>query len=102
MNDFPSFGSLKAAEYMRYSTDNQTENSIAYQQAKIRKYAAENNIQIVASFQDEAASGTNTDRRGFQALGDSENNLQGNKQCLPAVGSPDEPGCIPVPSIPAS
>lgn len=73
MNDFPSFGSLKAAEYMRYSTDNQTENSIAYQQAKIRKYAAENNIQIVASFQDEAASGTNTDRRGFQALVASAN-----------------------------
>ena len=59
---------LKAAEYMRYSTDNQTENSIAYQQAGIRKYARENNIQIVASYQDEAASGTNTDRKGFQAL----------------------------------
>lgn len=68
MNDLSSFGILPAAEYMRYSTDNQTENSIAYQQTKIRKYAAENNIQIVASFQDEAASGTNTDREGFQAL----------------------------------
>lgn len=68
MNNLADFGILPAAEYMRYSTDNQTENSIAYQQAKIRKYAAENGIQIVASFQDEACSGTNTDRRGFQAL----------------------------------
>ena len=68
MFDLSNFGVLKAAEYMRYSTDNQTENSIAYQQAGIRKYARENNIQIVASFQDEAASGTNTDRKGFQAL----------------------------------
>lgn len=68
MFDLSAFGILRAAEYMRYSTDNQTENSIAYQQAGIRKYAHENNIQIVASFQDEAASGTNTDRRGFQAL----------------------------------
>ena len=68
MLDLSAFGVLKAAEYMRYSTDNQTENSIAYQQAGIRKYARENNIQIVASFQDEAASGTNTDRKGFQAL----------------------------------
>ena len=68
MLDLSIYGALPAAEYMRYSTDNQTENSIAYQQTKIRKYAAENNIQIVASFQDEAASGTNTDREGFQAL----------------------------------
>lgn len=68
MIDLSAFGVLRAAEYMRYSTDNQTENSIAYQQAGIRKYAREHSIQIVASFQDEAASGTNTDRRGFQAL----------------------------------
>ena len=39
MLDLSAFGVLKAAEYMRYSTDNQTENSIAYQQAGIRKYA---------------------------------------------------------------
>ena len=68
MYDLSNFGILPAAEYMRYSTDNQTENSIAYQQAGIRKFARENGIQIVASFQDEACSGTNTDRRGFQAL----------------------------------
>lgn len=62
------FDFLEAAEYMRYSTDNQTDNSIAYQQAGIRKYAAEHNIKIVASYKDEACSGTNTDRKGFQDL----------------------------------
>ncbi len=68
MFDLSDFDLLDAAEYMRYSTDNQTENSIAYQQAGIRKFARENGIRIVASFQDEGCSGTNTDRRGFQAL----------------------------------
>lgn len=57
-----------AAAYARYSTDKQTENSIAYQVTKISQYCAEQEIQIVATYTDEAQSGTNTDRAGFQRL----------------------------------
>ena len=56
---------MKAAEYGRYSTDKQTENSIAYQFNKIREYCKKNDIEIVASYSDEAQSGTNMDRQGF-------------------------------------
>ena len=59
---------MKAAEYGRYSTDRQDENSIAYQFREIRKYCDAHDIQIVASYQDEGCSGTNTDRRGFQRM----------------------------------
>ena len=59
---------MKAAEYARFSTDRQTENSIAYQFTEIRRYCKEHDIQIVASFQDEGCSGTNADRAGFQAM----------------------------------
>ena len=59
---------MKAAEYARYSTDRQDENSIAYQFREIRKYCDEHDIQIVASYQDEGCSGTNTDRQGFQKM----------------------------------
>ena len=43
---------MKAAEYGRYSTDRQDENSIAYQFREIRKYCDAHDIQIVASYQD--------------------------------------------------
>ncbi len=56
---------MKAAEYGRYSTDKQTENSIAYQFNKIREYCKKNDIDNVTSYSDEAQSGTNTDRKGF-------------------------------------
>ena len=59
---------MKACAYARYSTDRQTENSIEYQLAKIREYCAENGILIAATYTDEAESGTNTDRPGFQAM----------------------------------
>ena len=54
---------MRAAEYTRYSTDGQTSNSIAYQQAKIREYCNANNITVVASYADEAETGTNTEDR---------------------------------------
>lgn len=54
--------------YCRYSTDNQTDNSIAYQMAAITKYCSENDIDLCGFFVDEAQSGTNTERRGFQEL----------------------------------
>lgn len=59
---------MKAAEYMRYSTDNQDENSIIYQQTEIRKFCDAHGIPIVASFSDEGRSGTNMDRPGFRAM----------------------------------
>ena len=59
---------MKAAEYARYSTGNQTENSIEYQLDAIRKYCAENGITITATYIDRAESGTNTDRADFQRM----------------------------------
>lgn len=56
---------LKAAAYARYSTDKQTDNSIAYQFNKIQEYCGKNGIQIVSFYSDEAESGTNADRQGF-------------------------------------
>lgn len=57
-----------AAAYARYSTDNQTDNSIAYQMHEITGYCAKNNIRLTHSFIDEGQSGTNTDRAGFQDM----------------------------------
>lgn len=62
---------MKAAAYARYSTDNQTENSIEYQLQEIRAYCSTHDIQIVATFTDEGCTGTNADRRGFQAMLDA-------------------------------
>ena len=56
---------MKAAAYARYSTDRQTENSIAYQLQEIRSYCQANDIPIVATYTDEGCSGTNADRAGF-------------------------------------
>ena len=54
---------MKAAAYARYSTDRQTNNSIAYQMAKIYEYCGNKNIEVVASYADEAETGTNTEDR---------------------------------------
>lgn len=59
---------MDAVAYARYSTSNQTENSIAYQLAEIEKYCREQNIRLIGTYTDEAESGTNTDRPGFQAM----------------------------------
>ncbi|MDO5399054.1 MAG: recombinase family protein, partial [bacterium] len=59
---------LNAAAYARYSTDMQTENSIAYQLDAIKKYCNDNHIQLVKVYKDEAYSGTNTNRPGFRAM----------------------------------
>lgn|GEM_PF-329691 len=56
---------IQAARYARYSTDHQTDNSIAYQFAKIDDYCREHKINVVASYSDEGQSGTNMDRDGF-------------------------------------
>ena len=59
---------MKAAAYARFSTDRQTDNSIAYQLKEIRKYCAEHDISIAATYTDEGCTGTNADRKGFQAM----------------------------------
>lgn len=56
---------MKAAAYARFSTDKQTDNSIAYQFNKIREYCKTNQIEIISFYSDEAESGTNMDRQGF-------------------------------------
>ncbi len=48
---------MRAAAYARYSTDKQTENSIAYQMEAITKYCLDRQIDLCAAFSDEAASG---------------------------------------------
>lgn len=45
---------MNAAAYARYSTDHQTQNSIAYQLDAIRSYCREHRITIVATYTDEA------------------------------------------------
>lgn len=57
-----------AVGYTRYSTDRQTENSIAYQTEHIEKYCEEHDITLLKIYKDEAQSGTNADREGFQSL----------------------------------
>lgn len=57
-----------AAAYARYSTDNQTENSIEYQMHEITGYCLKNHIKLTHQFVDEGCSGTNTDRASFQRM----------------------------------
>lgn len=54
--------------YMRYSTDNQTENSIEYQRAAIEKYCEQNGLILQKEFIDEAYSGNNDQRPDFQRM----------------------------------
>lgn len=57
-----------AAAYARYSTDKQTDNSIAYQIDAIRKYCKEHDITIIATYTDEAETGTSADRPGLSGV----------------------------------
>lgn len=59
---------MNAVGYARYSTDKQTDNSIAYQINAITQYCNKNNIHLKQFYSDEACSGTNTDRVGFQSM----------------------------------
>ena len=61
---------MKAAAYARYSTDRQTDNSIAAQLDAIISYCQKSNISIVRTYVDEAQSVTNTNRQGFMNLVD--------------------------------
>ena len=57
-----------AAAYARYSTDNQTENSIEYQMHEITGYCLKHHIKLTHQFVDEGCSGTNTNRASFQQM----------------------------------
>ena len=59
---------MQAAAYARYSTEHQTDSSIAYQMRKIEEYCDAHGITVSARYADEAMSGTNTQRPAFQSL----------------------------------
>lgn len=64
------------AGYARYSTDNQTENSIEFQMRVIEDYCRNNDLNLVLRYHDDALSGTNVDRPAFQQLcRDAKNHL---------------------------
>ncbi len=60
--------SIKAVSYCRYSTDNQTENSIMYQMAAAEEYCKKHGMVLIDVYSDEAKTGTNTNREGLQRL----------------------------------
>jgi site-specific DNA recombinase len=59
---------MKAAIYARYSTDKQSEASIADQVRVCERLAERHGFKIVATFQDAAMSGGTTRRPGYQAM----------------------------------
>ena len=58
----------KAVVYARYSSHNQTEQSIEGQLAAAHKYANEHNYIIVNEYCDRAKTGTNDNREAFQQM----------------------------------
>lgn len=63
------------AAYMRYSSNNQDENSIAYQRSNILTYAHHKGYFVMAEYIDEARTGTHDRREGFQEMmADARNN----------------------------
>lgn len=58
----------KAVEYLRYSSDNQTEQSIEGQMRVCHEYAKRNDIVIVGTYVDRAMTGTNDNREQFQKM----------------------------------
>ena len=64
----------KAVIYARYSSDNQTEQSIEGQVHVCQDFAKRNNIIIVDSYIDRAISGTTDERDSFQRMLKDSNN----------------------------
>ena len=54
--------------YARYSSNNQTEQSIEGQIRVCREYAQRNNLAVVATYIDRATTGTNDNREQFQKM----------------------------------
>lgn len=61
-------GKENVVAYMRYSSANQDEQSIAYQRSAIMAYCFGKNYCVSAEYIDEARTGTNDRREGFQEL----------------------------------
>ena len=59
---------LTAAIYARYSSSNQNDASIEQQIAECKAYAVQNNLTVVAEFEDRAMTGRNDKRPGFQRM----------------------------------
>ena len=57
-----------AAIYARYSSDNQTEQSIEGQLRVCEEFAQRNNILILDTYIDRAMTGTNDNRPDFQRM----------------------------------
>ncbi len=57
-----------AVIYARYSSNNQTEQSIEGQLTVCQKYALDNGLQIVDTYIDRAMTGTNDNRAAFQKM----------------------------------
>lgn len=65
---------IPAVAYMRYSSNNQDEESIKYQRSAIMTYAFTRGYHIATEYIDEARTGTNDRRAEFQRLlGDARN-----------------------------
>lgn len=58
----------KIAIYLRYSTKNQSEDSIDIQRAAILEYCITNDYTVVSEFVDRARSGATDERPGFQGM----------------------------------
>jgi site-specific DNA recombinase len=64
---------INAVEYVRYSSDNQREESIEAQRRAIREFADRNGYRIVSTYADEALSATTDNRPQFlQMVSDSK------------------------------
>ena len=57
-----------AIAYYRFSSDAQSDASIKQQREAAEKYAKDNGWKIIREYQDEAISGTESERPGFCAL----------------------------------
>lgn len=64
----PSMVPITAAVYARYSSSNQNDASIEQQIAECKAYALQNNLTVVAEYEDRAMTGRNDKRPGFQRM----------------------------------
>lgn len=58
----------KAVLYLRYSSENQTENSIEGQRRECMDFAKKNGIKVLAEYIDRAMTGTNDNRSEFRRM----------------------------------
>lgn len=64
-----------AVAYARFSSDNQREESIDAQIRAIKDYCAQNDIELLKIYSDEAMTGTNDDRPQFQKMLEEVENI---------------------------